>query len=275
MATVFLRADRNCREAAAWKWPERRKVRELYFLCKPQNLRNLLIYGRWDFGRVKLPSHLPSYLPRSAAATATVHSRRPEAWRGSRSPSHPFPVSPVAGGVSGDGIPSEQWSAAHAHAYRCRTGPPRSRVCDGAAGRRQERGQRCGQGGHPAAGAGGHGRRPGRLRGRGAAGLLLPLPRGAAGGAGGTQGLLGAGAVRPPAGGPGGERGMSAGVRSRRGALRGSCKMGRLWLADKTSSLAHCCEWRKPHGPTSQAEGGKGWWYSPVLFIYFPQFLFF
>lgn len=101
-------------------------------------------------------------------------------------------------------------------------------MCDGAAGRTQGRRQRGRQGGQPAAGAGGHGRRPGRLRGRGAAGLLLPLPRGAAGGAGGTPRLLGAGAVQPPAGGPGGERGMSTGVRSRRGALRGRWKTGRL-----------------------------------------------
>lgn len=40
------------------------------------------------------------------------------------------------------------------------------------------------------------------------------------------------------------------------------------------------CTARKPHGPTSRAEGRVGgtflfYLYFPVLFIYFPQFLFF
>lgn len=76
-----------------------------------------------------------------------------------------------------------------------------------ARGRSPGTGKQHGQRGGPAAGAGGHGRCPGRLRGSRVEGLLLPLPRGAAGGTGGAEGLLGAGAVPLSAGRLGGKRG--------------------------------------------------------------------
>lgn len=181
------------------------------------------------------------------------------------------PVSPL--GCEARASPRRSAFPAQTPAYWCREGPPRSRVYWRARGRSPGTGKRHGQRGGPAAGAGGHGRCPGRLRGSRVEGLLLPLPRGAAGGTGGAEGLLGAGAVPLSAGGLGGKRGGQGTVAEEGlgGAAGkwGGCALFKKLFLPSLPCLVPCCEQRKWPLPTTvdMQSRGEGW--VVVLFFFF------